>query len=529
MRLFDDPLAAKELRGATRRWQTYALRVVYVALTGLIVARFYDTAARAGTLSNPSEYSNLSRDLFRAFLGLQLTFTTLAAVWASADLVLKEARRGTLGLLYLTPLGVADVAFGKWKAAMAQALALVLCGAPVMAVCAYLGGIGALDLAWSLCTTLSIAGVAAAFSFHFSAAVRSQAGVMGLTLAAMLGFSIAPLWFGVFAGWEIFAFVHPVFAGGAALLGTAGSAAADWAWTTSTPLSFLFAWFLVRSSSGKLGKRSQEVPRPDDPILHQVPAWAQRLSSRLPDPRSVPEDGALVWKEIATRPAIRMDRDIQRAVFWIFTIFLGLAWLATQGQGLGMVYVAGLAFLVLACVGGATLFAYEKEGRRFDMLLATPVSNAQIVGAKLAGGILAPEALKALILLAVILLAWTVRLGPFGIAATASVVLVYLAFAYVLAAAASLHAPNAQSAFLAATGLLSLQLFIAPLLLPEAGAAVHPYLLLESLPKVERWDGASDGSRAIGPLLSFLVLHTVATAGLAAWMVPGLRRVTGRA
>jgi ABC-type transport system involved in multi-copper enzyme maturation permease subunit len=527
MRLFDDPLAGKELRGATRRWQTYALRVVYVALTGLIVGRFYESATKAGHLT-ASEYSNLSLELFKAFLGLQLSFTTLAAVWAASDLVLKEARRGTLGLLYLTPLGAADVAFGKWKAAMAQALALVLCGAPVLAVCVYLGGIGPIDLAWSLCLTLSIAGVAAGFSFHFSAAVRSQAGVMGLTLAAMLGFSIAPLWFGVFAGWELFAFLHPVFAAGAAIFGTPNTPAADWSWATATPLSFLFAFFLVRSSSGKLGKRSQDVPRPDDPILQQIPAWAQRMSGVLRGPRRVPEERPLIWKEIATRPAIRMDQDLQRAVFWIFTIFLGLAWLATQGRGMAMIYVAGLVYLVLATVAGATLFAYEKEGRRFDMLLATPVSNAEIVASKLAAGLLAPETLKGLILLSVVLAAWTIRLGPLGMAATAAVVVAYLLFAYVLAAAASLHAPTAQSAFMAAAGFLSLQLFAVPLIVPEAAMAVHPVLLLEAVPKGERWEGAEAWGPLLPPLLAFLVLHLLAAAGLAAWMVPGLRRVTGR-
>ncbi|HEX7901391.1 MAG TPA: ABC transporter permease subunit [Planctomycetota bacterium] len=523
MSLFDDPLAAKELRGATRRWQTYALRVLYVALTGLIVARFYDSAARSGQLTNPSEYSNLSRDLFKAFLGLQLTFTTLAAVWASSDLVLKEARRGTLGLLYLTPLKAADVAFGKWKAAMAQALALVLCGAPVMAVCAYLGGVGAIDLAWSLSLTLAIAGVAAAFSFHFSAAVRSHAGVMGLTLAAMLGFSIAPLWFGVFAGWQVFAFVHPVFAAGAALIPeAAGTAAADTAWISATPLSFLFAYFLVRSSSGKLGKRSQEVPRPDDPILHQIPAWAQR-AARSQAPRRVPESHPLLWKEIATRAAVRMDVDVQRAVFWIFTIFLGLAWLATQGRGLGMVYFAGFVFLVLAIVAGATLFAYEKEGRRFDMLLSTPISNGEIIAAKLAAGVASPEALKALALLGVILLAWTLRLGPLGMLATSSVVLSYLVFAYVVASAASLHAPNAQSAFMASAGLLSFQLFILPLVIPEIAALVHPVLLLETLP--ESGAGAMD----LVAFAGFCLIHLTIAGALAWSMVPGLRRVTGRA
>jgi ABC-type transport system involved in multi-copper enzyme maturation permease subunit len=529
MRLFDDPLAFKELRGATRRWQTYALRVLYVALTGLIVARFYDDAAAAGQLTNPSEYSNLSRKLFTAFLGLQLTFTTLAAVWAASDLVLKEARRGTLGLLYLTPLKAADVAFGKWKAAMAQSLALVLCGAPVMAVCAYLGGVGAIDLAWSLSLTLSIAGVAAAFSFHFSAAVRSQAGVMGLTLAAMLGFSIAPLWFGVFAGWQIFAFVHPVFAAGAALIPDAtGTAAAEWAWVTATPLSFLFAFFLVKSSSGKLGKRSQDVPRPDDPILHQIPAWAQR-AARLNTPRRVPDAHPLIWKEIATRAAVRMDADVQRAVFWIFTIFLGLAWLATQGRGLGMVYFAGFVFLVLAVVAGATLFSYEKEGRRFDMLLSTPVSNREIITAKLLAGVASPEALKALGLLALILLAWTLRLGLPGMAATTSVVLVYLVFAYVVSSSASLHAPNAQSAFMGAAGFLAFQLFILPLVAgPALAPLLHPVLLLQNLPDADRGPGTLDPGLMLA-LGGFCLIHLTAAAALACSMVPGLRRVTGRA
>src|SRR5687767_11500882 len=143
MRLFDDPLAAKELRGATRRWQTYALRVLYVALTGLIVARFYENAARTGQLTNPSEYSNLSRELFKAFLGLQLSFTTLAAVWASSDLVLKEARRSTLGLRYPTPQGVAVELIGTCEARVAHALQLVPTGARLKAVSAYLGGGGA--------------------------------------------------------------------------------------------------------------------------------------------------------------------------------------------------------------------------------------------------------------------------------------------------------------------------------------------------------------------------------------------------
>lgn len=522
--LFADPLAAKELRGATRRWQTYGLRVVYVALSALVVARF--TYGEMGRLSNPSAYSNLSRELFRAVLLLQVIFATLAATWAAADLVLKETRRGTLGLLYLTPLSATDVAFGKWKAAMAQALSLVLCGAPVMGVCAYLGGVGALDVAWSLTLTLSIAGIAAAFSFHFSAAVRSHAGVVGLTLAALLGFSVAPLWFGVFAGWQTFAFVHPVFAAAVALLpDAAGSVAADWAWASATPLSFLFAYFLVRSSSGKLGKRSQDVPRPDDLLVQSVPGWARRLSSRRPS-REVPERDPLLWKEIATRAALKMDLDVQRSVAWIFVIFLGLAWLATGGEGLGIVAFAGLVFGAAAVLTGATLFTSDKEGRRFDMLLSTPLRDVDIVRAKLLSGLLAPESLKALALLGAVIVAWTLRLGPWGMLATASVLLSYLAFAYALAATASLHAPTAQSAFLSTCGVLGLQLTVIPLAIPEL-EILHPWLLLGTLDTRALIHGHYD-NLPMGPFAVFALTHLGLAFGLAVAMIPGLRRVTGR-
>jgi ABC-type transport system involved in multi-copper enzyme maturation permease subunit len=523
-----DPLSIRELRGTTRRWQTYALRVLYIGLIGLVVWQFYDQTA--GRPLQPSEYAELSRKLYYAFLALQVAFVTLAAIWAASDSVLREVRTGTLGLLYLTPLTAPQVAFGKWKASMAHAGSLILCGAPVLAVCVFLGGVGPLDLATSLSTTLGIAGIAAAFSFHFSSAVRSQTAVLGLTIAAMVGFSIAPLWFGMFGLFEAFAWIHPVFALGASLWGAQTGVSGEWGWAGALPASMAVSWFLVRTSAGRLGRKGVEVPRPDEPVLAGVPAAWQReaMAARR---SSVPEERPLFWKELATRAAARLDPDVRRAVAWIFVIFLGLAWLATQGLGFGMIYFVGFLYLGLAAASGSSIFSYEKEGRRFDMLLSTPVSNAEIVRAKLAAGLLSPEALRAGLLLLAVIVGWTARSGAFVMAATLPTAVLSILTTFLLSAAASLYSPNARSAFLLASGSLLLLLFASPLVVPPLAAIAHPAFVLAALESDAPVQGPSTPlqARALGALAPFAVFHLAAIGGLYVALVRGVKRVTGRA
>ncbi|HYF01416.1 MAG TPA: ABC transporter permease subunit [Planctomycetota bacterium] len=516
-----DPIALKELRGVTRRWQTYGLRVLYLSLMALVVYQATGAARSRTDVIQPSEFAEIGRTLFHGFLALQIAFVTLAAVWTASDLVLKEARTGTLGLLYLTPLSAADVALGKWKAAMTHAAALILCGAPVLGVCVYLGGVDPHVLAMSLTVTVAVAAVASAFSFHFSAAVRSQAAVMGLTLAAMIGYCVAPLWFAIFGAWQVFAFLHPAFALGCTMAGPSTGAAGEIGWATALPVSLAFGWLLVRTSAGRLGRRSLEVPRPDDPSLPAVPSWVDRLS-RGGRSRRVPEGDPLLWKELATRAALRVDRDVQRVVAWIFVIFLGVAWLATQGKTVEMIYFAGAVYVLLAAVSGSAAFSYEKEGRRFDMLLCTPVTNAAIVRAKVLAGLVSPEAMQAGALLALVLLGWSLRTGAVFLAAATAVVVVTVVFAYLLGCTCSLFSPNARSAFLVTSGILLLLMIVMPAAFPAAADSLHPVAVLQSV-RDEGRDGTAYLSAG-----TFLVAYSGASLALWGVMALGLGRVTGR-
>src|SRR6185295_215084 len=141
-RFFVDPLSVKELSGIARRWQTYIGRCLYVGLIGVIIWIFWNNVTRRSAWMSPSEYAVLGRDLFYSFFGLQMVVVTFGGMSAASDMITREVRGGTLGLLALTPLTPWRIVAGKWKAALIQTSTALLCGAPVFAVCNYLGGAG---------------------------------------------------------------------------------------------------------------------------------------------------------------------------------------------------------------------------------------------------------------------------------------------------------------------------------------------------------------------------------------------------
>src|SRR6185503_10598310 len=101
-----------------------------------------------------SAYAELAHQFFVSFIILQMIVSTLGGMSAGSDMITREVRNGTLGLLALTPLTSWRIAAGKWKAAVVQTSTGVLCGLPVFAICVYLGGAGLWEFAYSL--TLSI-------------------------------------------------------------------------------------------------------------------------------------------------------------------------------------------------------------------------------------------------------------------------------------------------------------------------------------------------------------------------------------
>src|SRR5688572_3053386 len=131
---FDDPLTRRELSGVSRRWQTFVARTLAAVVMVCAVYYLWRRSAGAYRHGDYSAMASLSRDVFMMYFGALMAFLPLLAVSAASDLVTKEVRNGTLGLLFLTPLTPWRIAAGKWKAVMAQALMILFAGGPVAAI-----------------------------------------------------------------------------------------------------------------------------------------------------------------------------------------------------------------------------------------------------------------------------------------------------------------------------------------------------------------------------------------------------------
>ena len=129
--ILHDPVVAKELRGISRRWQTYLGRCVFVAVTAYLltsIGRASGGDAR-GTVT-VSQYAQIARDIFLRTEWVSLALTVVASVIAGSDMIAREARNGTLGILFLSSLTPARVVVGKWKGVMMIALSLYLAATP---------------------------------------------------------------------------------------------------------------------------------------------------------------------------------------------------------------------------------------------------------------------------------------------------------------------------------------------------------------------------------------------------------------
>ena len=269
-----DPLTIKELKGLSRRWQNHVGRVIYVGLVACVLLRWWsEVAGHPGRYSN-SDFAVFGRTLFEIFAPGQMILVTLAAISAGSDMITKEVRSGTLGLLDLASVSPGQIAASKWKAVMLSATTLLLCGLPVMAICVYLGGVGPWELAWSFSLTWTLAALGAAFSIRYSAICNSPLTAILKTIGVILGSALILLPF--VAGGDLLLFVasllHPIYAAVAAARGRPGELQI-FGWVCSAVFSLSLTGVLLQSAGLLVRRRVVEplpTPRPmNDPELFE--------------------------------------------------------------------------------------------------------------------------------------------------------------------------------------------------------------------------------------------------------------------
>jgi ABC-type transport system involved in multi-copper enzyme maturation permease subunit len=152
------PVFAYEWLIASRRWQLYAGRVLFL-LVVLGALFFVWWAHVVDDLGPPTlqAQARLGTNYFFAIIGTQLALVLLAAPAATAGSMCLDKARGTLAHLLVTDLSSAEIVLGKLGVRLLPVLGLLLCALPVLALNVLLGGVDPLALAGAFLIAVGVA------------------------------------------------------------------------------------------------------------------------------------------------------------------------------------------------------------------------------------------------------------------------------------------------------------------------------------------------------------------------------------
>src|SRR5262245_12945933 len=155
------PVFIYEWGTAARRWQTYALRSLFVAvLLFAVMLVWVKNVEHSGTGPSRKDYEKMGEAIFYAFVGTQLAVILLAAPAATAGSVCLDKSRGNLLHLLVTDLTSREIILGKLGARLIPTLGLVLSSVPLLMACGWFGGLdlGALLGAYTVTAGVAIFG-----------------------------------------------------------------------------------------------------------------------------------------------------------------------------------------------------------------------------------------------------------------------------------------------------------------------------------------------------------------------------------
>jgi ABC-type transport system involved in multi-copper enzyme maturation permease subunit len=262
---------------------------------------------------------------------------------------------------------------------------------------------------------------------------------------------------------------------------------------------------------------------------------------------------SVFWKELHTTGFGRIRRHILVAVGLILGL-LTLSALIMQNGGVGaaFLWLGGMVLHFLAMARGAGLFVQEREERKWEVLLSTPLTAREILWSKVLAGVipLLPFALFYFGILTLFSLAW--RVEPLGWFISTGALFIDVLFAYGVGAWASLRSRTLRASFSLTFGIVLSEVLIIPIFLlivslltgfarndvaetlipilnPAPSIAPLTELLADRSPGDWTVRRVGESYDKIAPcFLAYAALHLSIVAGLFASMGYGFRRITGR-
>jgi ABC-type transport system involved in multi-copper enzyme maturation permease subunit len=549
-----DPIVRKELYGVSRRWTTYLGRSLYVGLMGLVIWLMWPVTSRVSGIDY-TQLARLGQQAFYVFIAAQTVLVILAAAVQSSDMISKEVRANTLGVLFMTPLRPLQIVWGKWKSCMGILLLMILSGIPVFAVPVYLGGVASREFLVVLALTLVTAGFAVAFSLLISTFFKRGTAGLVLSIIGYLAYAFVPLVILLVLGFRdreystLLMIQNPVamligfLAGGNASLPILDALGVD-LWIVSCVFNVLMILALLMLTARRLRKLAQVDPRP--PFFKRMFEGLDRafrmrniLGKELIRSRSdVWQEHPYLWKELHTRMTGKFRYVTRTCLALLLLLVIGMVAFSHNltSPDTGFVPVMFMIVLMIfwAIGAGAGTVAKEREEKKWEVLMTLPLNNAGFVMSKLAGALvsLVPLGVLMLLFLFLPLLVWhsLVSFLPVYLAT-----MVFGVFLVVLGMYISTYCSTSRKAFAitlsAATAILAgIPLFISFIQISfhanllgdrEAGywilQATNPFLWLEQITSRNYYYYSREFP--VSALAAFCVLYLGLSLGMLVTMV----------
>lgn len=411
------PLFDKELRVSSRRRRLYGLRFGYICLFGVVLVYAWFMVARPGrntsAVVQASRMSEVGKIITAAIVWFQFVAAQILAAVLLSGAIATEIRHRTLDVLFTTPVSNAQIVMGKLLSGLTQMGLLLGISLPLLAIIRVFGGVPWDFLICGLCLTLSTAVLVAALSLWLGITNRQaqQVAMNAVALCGVFWFTSGILLSVLTAARQVSNATASMILGLTnpyAILGRQTAAMLRGSGAGPGAIPWFIYCLIVLAGAGALllfciwrlrSMATSVVARPSGSGGASVPArqvvrgrttsgwlpWRRRQAIR-------PVKGSpIVWKELCRPRLARNRRGIVTVILIGIAVVLGIASLvaliylndeALVPICMGLAYIAGLLFLIEVASSAAGAIPREKESRAWPILLATPLSNGEIVRGK---------------------------------------------------------------------------------------------------------------------------------------------------